>query len=283
MNAGLMAIVFGLLAGAGWGTGDFFGGLASKRAHTFVVVVLSQVVSAPVLFGLAVAFGEPWPNAFVVGLGLVFGTVGALALTTFYGALAGGRMGVVAPVSAIMAGALPVTVSLWLEGLPSLTVMLGLALALVAVGMISQSGDGAAAGRISLRELAQPLLAGTLFGLLFVLIDLVPEGWLFWPLVVGRMTSMTLLTTMALRQKHDFGAGREMWPLLAVTGLTDAAGNAFFVAAVQTGRLDVAAVLASMYPAVTVLLAWQVLKERLSVGQWVGVAVAIGAVVLIGL
>lgn len=283
MNAELMAVLFGLLASIGWGTGDFFGGLASKRAQTIVVVILSQAVSAPALFGLALLFGEPWPSAFVVTLGLVFGTVGALALTTFYGALASGRMGVVAPVSAIMAGALPVAVSLWFEGLPSLSVLIGLALALVAVALISQNGDTTAAGWTTLRELAQPLLAGTLFGLLFVLIDQVPAGWLFWPLVVGRMTSMTLLTTLALRQKHDFDTGRSIWPLLAVTGLTDAAGNAFFVAAVQTGRLDVSAVLASMYPAVTVLLAWQVLKERLSVGQWLGVAVAIAAVILIGL
>ena len=219
MNHGLSAVAFGLAASLSWGTGDFSGGLATRRASVFSIVAAAHAAGLVLLVALAVLWSEPLPSALDMVWGGTAGLVGAVGLASFYRALAVGRMGITAPITAVLAASLPVLFSAFLQGLPGLLQLVGFVLALIAVGLISR--PEAAGGR--------------------------PEG-------IG---------------------------LALLAGALDVAGNAFFVLAAHAGRLDVAAILSSLYPAVTVLLASIILRERVTRLQAVGIIFALVAIPLI--
>lgn len=275
------ALVFGLSAAASWGAGDFSGGLATRRAGVYSVIVGSQAVSALGLLVVALLLGEAlpaWPVLLIAGVG---GIAGGLGLVAFYTALAEGDMGPAAPISAVVTGSVPVMVGLAVDGLPGPSQMIGFALAAVGVwliaGVASQRG-----GKIS-REMGLAALSGVGFGVLFVCLDLAggQSAAVFWPLLAARIASLSVLTTVAARRGQALIPPRNRWALIALIALTDTAGNVFFIWASQSGRLDIAATLGSLYPAATVLLARQILRERLTRQQWWGVVAALGAVVLI--
>jgi uncharacterized membrane protein len=269
---------FGLISAAGWGSGDFCGGLAARRSRVYGVVFVSQSVGLLLLAALALLLSEPVPDPGDLLLAGLAGIVGVGGLVALYRGLAVGRMGMVAPVSAVVSAVVPLGFGLFLEGLPSVQQMLGFAIALFAVWFISSTRDGR---RSELRELGLPALAGLGLGTFLIVIARASEVSILWPLVAARTTSVAiLLLLMALTSRRERPpAGR--LPLMALAGLLDTGGNAFYALAAQVGRLDMAAVLSSLYPAVTVLLAWIVLKEQLTGRQWAGVASAIVAVVLI--
>jgi drug/metabolite transporter (DMT)-like permease len=269
----------GLASAACWGAGDFCGGLASKRTHVYSVIITSQIVGVGLLIGLAFAFGEAVPAPDQLALGGAAGFAGTIGLLALYRALATGRMGVAAPIAAIVGAALPVLVGFSIDGLPSGLQLIGFAVALLAVWLITQAPDAA----LRLRELTLPLVAGLAFGVFFVLIGTVKEGFVFWPLVAARCTSLGALWITATLSHQPRLADRAHWRLVALVGIMEVGGNAFFVLAGQTGRLDVAAVISSLYPATTVWLAWVILKERLSRQQLMGVAAALAAIVLISI
>jgi len=189
---------------------------------------------------------------------------------------------VVAPLTALVAAMLPVVVGMAMSGLPATQKLLGFAFAFAGIWTISRNGNGA---RVTTRALMLALLAGASFGLFFILIDQVSEEAVFWPLVAARLASMTVLTLIIARRRRRAKATASSialnLPLLALTGVLEASGNTFFALASASGRLDIAAVLASLYPASTVFLAWVVLKERLSGRQWLGIAATLVAIILI--
>jgi drug/metabolite transporter (DMT)-like permease len=272
----LASVAFGLASATTWGAGDFSGGLASRGASTHGVVVLGQGIGLVLLLALAVAGGEAFPGAPAVGWGALAGVAGAAGLLALYGALAAGPMGIAAPVSGVVGAILPVLVGGVVHGPPGTVRLLGFALAGLAVWLLAGRGTSAAATRLA--DLRLPILSGVSFGLFFVLMHRAGDSAVLWPLVVARGASTALLGAMA------GGPGRLRWPrggglvLAALAGVLDAAGNAFFVLAARTGRLDVAAVLASLYPGSTVLLACAVLRERLSRRQAAGVLAALAAI-----
>jgi drug/metabolite transporter (DMT)-like permease len=186
-------------------------------------------------------------------------------------------MGVAAPIAAIVGAALPVIVGLAIDGLPRTLQLIGFAVALIAVWLITQTPDAA----LRLRELKLPLIAGLAFGVFFVLIGLIRPGAVFWPLVAARGTSLSALWITAALTRQPRLADRSHWRLVLMVGIMEVGGNAFYALAGQTGRLDVAAVISSLYPATTVWLAWLILKERLSRPQVLGVVAALAAIVLI--
>jgi drug/metabolite transporter (DMT)-like permease len=274
----LLGIVFGLASAASWGAGDFSGGLASRRANVYGVVMLSQWVGLGLLAGLALLLAEPLPSPADMWWAAGAGLAGGLALAALYRGLAVGRMGVVAPVSAVVSAAVPVLFGLYAEGLPGVPQLLGFALAFVAVWFVSRA-NGVAQARGP--ELVLALLAGLGFGIFLIIIDRLSATAVLWPLVTARAASILLisLTALVLRQTA-LPASRHL-PLILVVGLFDAGGNAFYALAARAGRLDVAAVLSSLYPAVTVMLAHFLVDERLARHQWLGVAAALLAVILI--
>jgi drug/metabolite transporter (DMT)-like permease len=273
-----LAVVYGLASAASWGAGDFSGGFASKRSNVYSVIIVSQLVGALFLIGLAFALAESIPSLDNLILGGMAGISGAIGLMALYTGLARGRMGIVAPVTAVVAAFFPVIVGILNEGLPSPQRLVGFGIALMAIWFLSRAGKGAV---IRLSELALPTVAGLGFGLFYIFIDRVSHAAVLWPLVAARIASIgMLLILIAVRRQREVPAANQLL-IIALAGTLDAGGNAFFALATQVGRLDISAVLASLYPATTVLLAWLFLKERLVRQQWFGVTTALIALVLI--
>jgi len=128
-----------------------------------------------------------------------------------------------------------------------------------------------------------PLTAGLGFGLFFIIIDLVSETAVLWPLTAARIAAVwVLLVFIALSGPVEM-PGLSVLPVILVAGIFDTGGNAFYALASQAGRLDIASITSSLYPAGTVLLAWFILKEKLAQKQWIGVATALVAIVLISI
>jgi drug/metabolite transporter (DMT)-like permease len=266
-----------LLSAASWGAGDFSGGLAAKRASVYSEVLASQSMGAVLLAGLALAFHDPFPPLAHMLLGGVAGVAGSIGLLALYRALASGRMGVAAPASAVVTAIVPVAVGALTEGLPDTITLSGFGLALIGVWFVSSHQ----AAVVHLRELGLPVVAGLGFGIFLVIIDRANDVSALWPLVGARVASLIMLWAFATLARQPRWPEREQLPLIALVGLFDAGGNAFYALAARAGRLDVAAVLSSLYPASTVLLAWSILKERISRLQAIGILTALAAIVLI--
>jgi drug/metabolite transporter (DMT)-like permease len=274
--------LFGLAASVCWGSGDFSGGLASRRINASSVVIAGYTVGFVLLLVLALLWREPFPAPLDVLWGGLAGLAGALGLIAFYTALASGKMGIAAPVSAVLTAMLPVLFSALTAGLPGPLRLGGFVLALLAITLISRPDH---ATEEQPQRIGLAVLAGLGFGCFFVLISRVSPGATFWPLAVARLASVvSLLAVMLLRRQHAqqlLSGVRRVAPLVLLAGTLDAMGNAFFVLAAHSGRLDVAAILSSLYPAATVLLAAMVLRERVTRMQTVGILLALLAIPLI--
>jgi drug/metabolite transporter (DMT)-like permease len=277
-NAPLLGIAFGLAAASSWGTGDFCGGLASKRTHVYGVVLLSQLVGLGLLVALALLLSEPVPGLPDMLWGGIAGVAGTVGLAALYRGLATGPMGVVAPTAAVVSVILPLFFGLFLEGIPAWSRLLGFGLALCAVWLITRPRHGE---RIQARHLALPVLAGFGFGVFLILIDHVSAAAVLWPLASARAASVLVLLLALLLMRQPIAPAPSPIPLIVLAGLFDTGGNAFYALAARAGRLDIAAVLGALYPAMTVVLARFILKERLSRQQGLGLAVALLAVMLI--
>lgn len=277
MSRVFATVIFGLAASLCWGSGDFNGGLASRRANSSSVVIAAYGVGFVLLVGLALLWREPFPSLLDLFWGGLAGLAGAIGLISFYSALSIGRMGIAAPVSAVLTASLPVLFSAFIAGLPSLLQLGGFVLALLAIALISRPER--AKGRPKGIMLA--LLAGCGFGCFFILISRVSPSAIFWPLAMARFTSVLFLLIVVQIRQQPVLPKMTVAPLVLLAGVLDAMGNAFFVLAAHSGRLDVAAVLSSLYPAATVLLAALLLRERVTRVQAVGILLALIAVPLI--
>ena len=277
MASPFLAAIFALSAAAAWGSGDFTGGLAARRVGPFHTVLISYTVGLLALVIVALARLEALPPPADLLWGALAGLSGMLGLGFLLRGFATGRMGIVAPVSAVLAAAIPVIFAALTEGLPRELQLLGFGLALASIWLLSrpQPLGGRPAG------LGMALLAGLGFGSFFTLLGQIGENAVFWPLVTGRLAACALMVTFALSSRRPVIPPRASLGLLALAGVLDVGGNLFFLLAVQSGRLDVAAVLGSLYPAVTALLATLIAGEHMSHLQVIGMAVAVLAIVLI--
>ncbi|MGA1982458.1 MAG: DMT family transporter [Acidobacteriaceae bacterium] len=288
--------LFALAAAALWGGGDFSGGMGVNSAGGGVraalrVVLLSHITSFAVLLAIARVRGDVFPQGALLAWGVAAGVAGGLALTCFYLALSRGAMGASAAVSGLLAAAIPAALTLWQEGSPGALPLVGFAVAGLAIWLIAAGGaegDSAAAGRGSM---ALAMLAGVGFGFYFVALKMAGPGGVIWPMATARMGSLSICGLMLLGHtlrpwREDetparFGRRAVGWSL--ATALLDTSGNLLFLAATRAGRLDVAAVLASLYPASTILLAALALGERPTRRQALGMATAVVAVALIAM
>lgn len=280
-TAELLVILAGLAAALGYGAGDFSGGYAARRSDPYVVVLISGVSGLILLLLAVLLTAAPLPPTGDLLAAAIAGIFGALAVTRFYRELSRGHMGIVAPLTAVVTVTLPLLFSMLTEGLPGLNETAGMALAVAAIWMITRSAGPAL---VTKRDLSTILVMGFFFSIFFIVIGTVSERSVLWPLIASRAASIPLMLLIVLataRGKRPF-ALRQL-PLIALVGLLDVSGSAFFALASSLGRLDIAAVLASLYPAATVLLARSLLKEQISGGQWLGLALALLAIILITL
>lgn len=274
----LLAVFYGFSSALVWGAADFSGGLATKKARAVAVVFFSQIVGLFCMIGVVLGVGEPIPPLKILIMGGAAGFAGILGLVIFYHSLANGRMGLVAPLSAITAAMLPIGWGAFTLGLPTTSQVAGLFVAVVAIWLLSADP---ATGEKATSSFLLPILAGAGFGLFFIGIGEASKSAVFWPLVASKTVSIGVMTVLMSLRKTELPVTRATWSLIILAGILDVAGNGLFALAAHTGRLDISATLGSMYPAATVLLAYAILKEPLHPNHWIGLATALMALFLI--
>ena len=274
----LAVVALGLLASLGWGVADFGGGLTSRRAPVLGVLLGSQLASLAVGLPILALRPEPAMQPLDVAISVLGGLLGASGLAFLYHGLSTGRMGVVAPVAAVLTAALPVLFGFATEGVPSVLAIAGIAVAVLSVILVSRSpdtGDGRPSG------LVYGLVAGTIFGAFTISASYLSDDVVLSPVIVIRVASVTFLTTWILVRRATWRVPRGRWPALVAVGVIDMAATAMYLSAIAIGPLAIAAILASLYPVVTTILAAAVLRERVSLVHALGILAAGAAVVLI--
>ncbi len=277
----MIPILLGLASAFSWGAADFTGGLVSRKTGAFRAVLLGETVGLLLLVPATLAVGERMPGLGSMAQAALAGALGTLGLVLLYHAMATGTMSIAAPVSALMTAILPVVVGSFSEGFPGPLTFVGFAFALAAVWLVSQSKDGVKDILSHISSLRLPLLAGVGFGCYFVLIHSAARDSTWWPMVASRAAGWLVIGLFMLSRGEGLEAPRGIWPIIIMNGILDVGGNAFYILAGHVGRLDVSAVVSSLYPGATVLLAWIVLKERLSRTQWLGIGAALIGIVLL--
>jgi drug/metabolite transporter (DMT)-like permease len=277
-----MAIVLGLLAALSWGTGDFAGGLATRRAHESTVVLATETIGLVLLLVIAPVVGGS-PTASDVGLGSLAGLVGVAGLAFLYRGLARGRASVVAPISAVGAAVLQVGWGLARGEDPGGWALVGIVLAIAAIAVVAGSADesDAAEGLSRRDEIACGLGAAVGFGFYLILISETSDGAGLWTVVAARAAPVLALLVVLTWWRRPFVPARRAWPLVGLSGATDAGANALLLIAVRQGLLSVVAPVANLYPAVTVLLARGFGHERIGRARLAGLGLAVVSLVLI--
>jgi drug/metabolite transporter (DMT)-like permease len=282
----VLAVALGLGSSLCWGLADFFGGLQSRKRAMLAVLLVSQGVALLLLLPFALALADEGPSASAVGWAALGGSAGVVALGAFYRGLAIGTMSVVAPISATGA-AVPVLVGLAEGERPGALQVAGMVAALAGVILASREsepaedlGDGRAdAGRAAV---GLALVAALGFGTFFVGVDRASAtAEVPWVIVISRSCSLVLVLIAALLARPGLPRDAVSFGALAIIGVLDLGANGLFAIATTKGLLSVVAVLGSLYPAVTVVLARLVLAERVSRLQEVGVALTLAGVVAI--
>ncbi len=288
-----MVILLGLAAAVLYGTGDFLGGLATRRVQVLAVLMLAE--TAGVIVALPAAAMSPDP-ARLAGLawGISAGLIGGLGLIIFYTGLAAGPMSVVAPVSGLVSTILPVAVALAEGERPAAAVYAGALLCLAAIVLASSAGDGNPARIPGAAPQPRPpgpgravgygIASGASFGLFFLLIRNAGQSGELWPVAAGRIGELAVILIAAAvlrRSPLPPGAGGKLLLAAAGAGAIDVLANICYVAATRTGMFGLAVVLASLYPGITVLLARVVLGERLRWVQQAGLGLAAIGIILV--
>jgi len=283
LTTDLAAAILALLSSLAYGGGDFSGGVATRRSSVYAVIILSQGMGWVLYLALAALTNDPVPPLEHIIFGILGGLIGAVGLVALYTSLSRGNAGLTAPISGVLTASIPAGVGIATEGLPSISRLIGFALGLIAVWFVSRPPDGA---KIAMRDLGRalllPFIGGTAFGVGFLFFARAAEISTYYPLLAARTASVIMLTVFALMTKRRITPhNASALPLILVAGVLDASANLFFVLSANTGRIDIAAVLSSLFPAVTVLLAAIFLRERIGRMQWIGLAFTLTAIVLI--
>jgi len=293
-----------------WGASDFAGGYGSRRANAFTLTAFSHICAFALMFGLALAHGGAFPSRSSILWALVAGSVGGFSLALFYRALASGQMGLIAPIAALMGAAIPALADIAMEGAPRRWTVVGFALAIVAIWLITRpepapglrspasapeaaqadpeagSRKAEAGCRKTEAESRRPkgvalaALAGVGFAGFYLCIHQA-HGSATWLAAVSRIGSFTATALAVIATRAPLTLDRPRAALGMLAGVLDISASALFIFANQRGRLDEAVVITSLYPAVTVLLARLVLKEHFSRWRFVGLLAALAAVPLI--
>lgn len=271
-----ISAAYGLAAVVAWGTSDFLGGYATRRANAFLFTTVVNIGGLLLVGTLATFRHATFLPARSAAWVLVGGASGGAALAIFYRALSSGRMGLTAPVAAVLGAGIPTLFSTFTEGLPGRMTVLGFTLAATGLWLITRSEDGNPPDGIGL-----PVVAGIGFAGFYLCVHQAGEGSAFWIATLTRAGGLIITALIVLLQRNfrDITPAGVRWGVL--TGCIDSLGTMLYVRASQVGRLDEAVVISSLYPAVTVLLARILLKERFTRWRFVGLLAALAAVPMI--
>jgi uncharacterized membrane protein len=270
-----------LLSSLTWGVADFMGGIASRKRSVLQVLVIAYPVGAVVLtfFAIFVVPGELSRETFTIGA--IAGAIGATAIGCLYVALKRGPMGIVSPITAVMSAAIPVFFGLLNGERLNLLAVIGMITAAIAVILVSQEVN--AHQKIAFSTIAISLTSGSLIGTYLTLIGTSSDDSGIWTATIARWFSSILVLAAVLATVRKFERSSYPWLLVIISGVLDAAANGIFQIATQNGMLAIVAVLGSLYPATTALLARFILHERLHKIQITGVVLALAAAVALTL
>ncbi len=274
----------------GYGVSDFVGGVASRRVAALRVVIVSYPFSLVIVLIVAPFVGGQISLVPILW-GLASGVAGGLAVWWFYLALASGPMAVVSPLTAVLVAGIPVVAGFAIGERPGALAFVGIALALIAVLLVSKESPDDTTGEVAGgREMKfTPTVAwltvgsGVTFALAFICLHQIGDGSGLWPLAASRASATAVVWCVALASGHFALPHGSVLKLAAFVGILDVVANAALLYAYQGGLLSLVSVIASLYPAATVLLAMVMLGERVGRLQQVGMVVALGAVGLIAL
>jgi len=258
-----------------WGTSDFLGGYAARRSNAFVFTTIVHASGLLLMLAVALAGHSAFPSRSSIAWALVAGSSGGAALAIFYRALSTGRMGLTAPVAAVLSAAIPTIFGMLTEGVPRTVQIAGFVVATAGIWLISRSEDGSRP-----EGLATAALAGVAFAGFYLCIKQAGSGSAIWIAVMSRGASF-VLTSLMVALGRSYQITRQGIGLAVFAGILDITGSVFFIRASQTGRLDAAVVISSLYPAITVLLARFILKEHFTRWKAVGMFAALLAVPMI--
>lgn len=279
MTSSAASAGLGLAAAATWGGSDFVGGMGARRAPALLVVACGELFSFLVLLGFCLGPRLVLPNTHFLFYAALGGFEGSLALVVFYRALAMGAMGLTAALTGLLTALVPTVFSFFHDGLPAPLTAAGLAMGLAAIWLITHTpaANGPATPPAALLLGA---LAGLGFGTQLILFKMASGGGLLWTMTSARAAgSLAMLLVIVVMPPK--GAWKGFWLPGIATGTLDTLGCLLYILATRLGRLDVAAVVCSLYPAGTILLAALVLHERPTRRQMAGMGLALGAVMLL--
>jgi drug/metabolite transporter (DMT)-like permease len=277
--------VWALAAAFLYGTSDFVGGVASRRASALSFLAISTPAGAVIMTVAALAVGGT-ASATSLGWGFMAGAAGGAGIIVFFAGLAAGPMSVVAPLSALTAAVLPVGVALAGGERLGPTVLAGAVLCLAATVLVSldQRHPGSPGRQPVIRSVACGIAAGAAFGLFFLFIRNAAATGGLWPLAASRAagTAIVLVAAARVRRRPMWLSGSRRFLAAALAaGAGDATANLLYLLAIRSGPFALAVIITSLYPAVTVLLARLVLRERMRAAQRAGLAIGALGIILI--
>jgi drug/metabolite transporter (DMT)-like permease len=270
-----VGVILALLSAMVWGSGDFVGAAATRRSHQFQVLGLSALSGMVMLTAFAL-ISERMPTASTIAWAATAGLAGAIGIASLYRGLADAGAAIVAPIAAVVTAIIPALFTAFAVSPPSAMQLIGFVAAIAGVWLVTRTRSQQSISRTSV---VLALAAGTGFGTFLILIAHVERDLVFGPLVVARTVMLIAAVVLMLLRGVPLPSPTSNYVAL-LAGALDAGGNVFFVLARQYTRLDVAAVLSSLYPVATVIFARIVWKEHVTGSQWAGVVVCLAAVAL---
>lgn len=276
-----MAILLAGLSALMYGAGDFCGGLASRRMPLLTVLVFSQLVGLLMAVAAALAFRQALPTPVDILWGAAAGLCGAAGLAALYRALATTLVAVASPVAAVTGAAIPVLLGLALGERPGALAWAGIGLAVPAIVLLAAGPAEHPQKGIARTAMLLGTGAGIGFGLFFFAISRTAAASGLWPLAAARCATITLVVLTAVARRAPLCPPRGGVPILLLCGALDMGANIAFLLASRIGFLSITAVVTSLYPGPTVLLALLVFRERLTVPRVLGLALALAGVALI--
>ena len=277
-----MSVLLALGSALVYGVGDYFGGRASRSQPSVAVTAIGQTVSLVLVAAAVLVMGTGVPDAATWWWSAGGGMLGALGITGLYHGFAHGDVSVVAPTSAVIGAALPVVVGLSLGERPTVLALVGIAVAVAAVALVS-GAIGKHQHNTPPRIIALAIVVGACFGLLYVAFDQTDPDSGMWPLLIARFASVPMLVTIGAAARIRPVRDRPSLQLSVVSGVFDMGANALYLLAVRGGLLAVVSAVAALYPATTVALAFGIDKERVTRWQGIGLVAAAAALALVSL
>lgn len=283
----MIVVLLAISSAVVYGAGDFCGGAASRRSSTLAVLLVSLPAGLALLLPLAFAFGGAvsWS---VLLWGFAAGLAGGIGLVVFYNALAAGPMSVVAPISGLIAAVVPVVTGVIRGERLSALAISGMALCLVAIAFVSMEAPSTASPSGTARHVLfsgpmQAVIAGLGFGIFFVLLRQAGDHGALWPVAASKIAGLAVTVAIALIGGRSLPFPKDLTTIrvAVVAGILDVGANCLYLLAAQAGKLSIAGLLSSLYPASTVLLARVVYRERLRGVQRLGLVLAVAGVALV--